>query len=120
HRLPVLERPPAVAEAALPLPDRVARRAEMPEYPARPPDVALRLEEGEGALAHLLRLAQLPHDDVRLREAALREGAHVVETGEVGEGNRLLAIGDRNLGASAGEAMKESRPAKPGRAAGRI
>ena len=49
--LPVLETPAAIAEASLPLADRVAGHAEPRQRSARPPDVAARREEGESALA---------------------------------------------------------------------
>jgi len=48
-------------------------------------------------------------------KAALREGPHVVEPDEVGEGDRLGAVDDGDLGGRSREAVEEARPAQPGR-----
>ena len=101
---------PTVAQALVPLADRVARHAQAPESAARPPDVAARLEERERARTRLEGLGQPAGDDVDMGEARLGEGAHVLEAGAVGELGRLAAIGDRDLGARAGEAVQEAGP----------
>src|SRR5206468_12765167 len=79
----------------------------------RPPDVPTRLEDREGTLPGRHRLTEPARERVDVREAALGERADVVEAPSIRDPRRLVAVGDRHLRLTAGEAVEVPRPVVP-------
>jgi hypothetical protein len=92
----------------------------LPERPARPPEIAARIEHAEGARARGESAAEVSRDQEHLGEAAAGVGSDLVEALGVGDRLGLAAVGDGNLGSASGETVEKPGPVVPGRAARRV
>src|SRR5215469_158056 len=92
----------------------------MSDCSASPPQIALRLEGGEGALTRFNRFAEAAGDQINLSQAGLSVCFDFDQAGGRSKLCRLVAVVDRDIRAATRHDMRPPAPVMPRGAAARV